>query len=266
MIKPHVCNQFNFLAMFYIVIDLQREDEMEALPGKKGRRNQVLSSTRLSHGWRVTAFLKMARGGSAPGPNGVSYKVYKVCDQVRHYSGRCYGWQGGVRYFPRSGRRLMGSAYTSRRDPSCWVSSVPLHCETSMRRSYLGCYPRDWLTSWLQRAVDTSTQKAGVPGINKEKRSSWEGQALASAICPSSKDDVAYGHPWSGYHPRGSDGMKNQWHAQAVVWSSSDSNNSSTPWPFDRTPVTHDITHRGVQVHQEQVKPNVTWLNRPRDQ
>ena len=76
MIKPHVCNQFNFLAMFYIVIDLQREDEMEALQGKKGRRNQVLSSTRLSHGWRVTAILKMARGGSAPGPNRVSYKVY----------------------------------------------------------------------------------------------------------------------------------------------------------------------------------------------
>ena len=92
------------------------------------------------------------------------------------------------------------------------VESVPSHFTVKRRGEGL-LWGAIQETGWLldcNGLVDTSTQKAGVPGINKEKRSSWEGQALASAICPSSNDDVAYGHPWSGHHPCGSDGMKNQ--------------------------------------------------------
>ena len=41
-----------------------------------------LTEPRLSE---VEGFLKKARAGSAPGPNGVSYKVYKKCGRLRKF-------------------------------------------------------------------------------------------------------------------------------------------------------------------------------------
>ena len=92
-------------------------------------------------------------------------------------------------------------------------------------------------------------------------------QDLVSAVWSSSWADVASDHLWSGHHPCGSGGAEDQWHVQEVVWGSLKSNISSVPsWPLHQARVTHDITHRGVQGHQGQATPNVTWLNRPHDQ
>ena len=49
-------------------------------------------------------------------------------------------------------------------------------------------------------------------GIDREKWSSWEVQALVSAVWSPPKADVASDHLQSGHHSRWSNGAKDQWH------------------------------------------------------
>ena len=64
--------------------DPQCEEEMEPMPGLKRPTHPGIQFDTAGP-WlkEVTAFLKMSRAGSTPGPNGVLYKVYKASDQVR---------------------------------------------------------------------------------------------------------------------------------------------------------------------------------------
>lgn len=94
----------------------------------------------------VREVLKKARSASAPGPNGLPYKVYKNCPQVTKIL-----W------------KLMQVVWKNQSIPAEWQEAVQLNVEGKLFFSVLARRMTSFLSS--NHYIDTSCQKAGLSGF-----------------------------------------------------------------------------------------------------
>ena len=99
------------------------------------------------HWQEVNNFLKKARGKSAPGPNGIPYKVYKYCERPQKTT--LEATEGGN--FLTDG----------------WLVAIPYHLTHHVKgKIFFGILARRLTTFMLDNDyMDTLVQNGGVPGV-----------------------------------------------------------------------------------------------------
>lgn len=114
----------------------------------------------------VKKVVKQARAASAPGPNGISYRLYKNTPRVLKYLWKLMkvAWQKGV--IPKAWRRAGGILIPKEKNSSIsqFRQISPLNVEGKIFFSVLA----QRLSTFLQRNnyIDTSVQKAGIQGFS----------------------------------------------------------------------------------------------------
>ena len=110
--------------------------------------------------------MKRARSGSAPGPSGVPYKVYKNCPMLRRRLWKHLRsvWKRGK--LAEQWRTAEGCFVPKEEDSSKLANSALLGYK-AWRENFLSIIARR-MTSFLlfNKYIDTAVQKGGVPGIS----------------------------------------------------------------------------------------------------
>ncbi len=118
--------------------------------------------------WKeVENTVRRARSASAPGPNGVPYKLYKNAPDVLCYLWRLMRvvWRKGV--IPKAWRRAGGVLIPKEKDAADINQFRPI-CLLNVEGKIFFSVIAQRLSNYLERNkyVDTSIQKAGIPGFS----------------------------------------------------------------------------------------------------
>ena len=147
--------------------DPQREEEMEPIPGlKRPTHPGIQFDTAEPRLKEVTAFLKKSRAGSTPGPNGVSYKVYKACDQVRQLLWKVLRLAWRREIIPQEWSTADGIYIPKEEESKLLGQFRPISLLNVERKVFFGVLAKRMVDFLVANGlVDTSVQKAGVPGF-----------------------------------------------------------------------------------------------------
>ena len=111
--------------------------------------------------------VKKARAGSAPGPNGVPYLVYKRAPGVTHYLWRLMKVVWGKKQVPKAWRRAGGIMIPKERESKGIGQFRQISLLNVEGKIFFSVVARR-LTTYLKKndLVDCSVQKAGIPGFS----------------------------------------------------------------------------------------------------
>ena len=148
--------------------DSRREEKMEECDGLYEFPDPVVpfSMKEPSLG-EIRQIVKKARSASAPGPNGVPYKVYKYCPQILRvlWSNLRGVWRSGK--IPKTWRKAEG-CLIPKEDGAQQIDKYRtisfLNCEGKVFFKYLS----GGLTQYAvaNKYIDQAIQKAGIPGVS----------------------------------------------------------------------------------------------------
>lgn len=118
--------------------------------------------------WReVEHAVKRARSSSAPGPNGVPYRLYKNAPGVLRFLWRLMrlAWEQGI--IPKAWRRAGGVLIPKEKDSTDINQFRPISLLNVEGKIFFSVIAQR-MTSYLERnnLVDTTIQKAGIPGFS----------------------------------------------------------------------------------------------------
>ena len=118
--------------------------------------------------WKeVENTVRRARSASAPGPNGVPYKLYKNAPDVLRYLWRLMRivWQKGI--IPKAWRRAGGVLIPKEKDAADISQFRPISLLNVEGKIFFSVLAQR-LSIYLEKNkyVDTSVQKAGIPGFS----------------------------------------------------------------------------------------------------
>lgn len=118
--------------------------------------------------WKeVESTVRRARSASAPGPNGVPYKLYKNAPDVLRYLWRLMRivWQKGI--IPKGWRRAGGVLIPKEKDATDIGQFRPICLLNVEGKIFFSVIARR-LSTYLEKNkyIDTSVQKAGIPGVS----------------------------------------------------------------------------------------------------
>ena len=115
----------------------------------------------------VVEFIKRARAGSAPGKNGISYKLYKNCPEVRYRLYKLLQEVWEYKLNPKEVFCLADGIYIPKVQDAVGIGNFrPISLLNVEGKIYFGVIARR-LTNFLMgnNYIDTSVQKAGIPGF-----------------------------------------------------------------------------------------------------
>ena len=115
----------------------------------------------------VVEFIKRARAGSAPGKNGISYKLYKNCPEVRYRLYKLLQEVWEYKLNPKEAFCLADGIYIPKVQDAVGIGNFrPISLLNVEGKIYFGVIARR-LTNFLMgnNYIDTSVQKAGIPGF-----------------------------------------------------------------------------------------------------
>ncbi len=118
--------------------------------------------------WKeVESTVRRARSASAPGPNGVLYKLYKKAPDVLRYLWRLMRivWQKGI--IPKAWRRAGGVLIPKEKDATEISQFRPI-CLLNVEGKIFFSMIAQRLSTYLDKNkyIDTAVQKAGIPGFS----------------------------------------------------------------------------------------------------
>ena len=147
--------------------DEKREEDIEEVPGlirpSKPDVSFDMGELRL---WEVDAVVRKARAGSAAGQNGLSYKLFKYCPRVRRALWHILRVLWRKRHIPSSWCLAEG-VYIPKEENATEIGQFrPISLLNVDGKIFLSVLARR-LTVFVMKnnLVDTSVQKAGVPGF-----------------------------------------------------------------------------------------------------
>ena len=115
----------------------------------------------------VSDFVKKARAKSAPGNNGISYKLYKNCPEVRYRLYQLLQEVWEYKLNPKEVFCLADGIYIPKVQDAVGIGNFrPISLLNVEGKIYFGVIARR-LTNFLMgnKYIDTSVQKAGIPGF-----------------------------------------------------------------------------------------------------
>ena len=118
--------------------------------------------------WKeVENTVRRARAASAPGPNGVPYKLYKYAPDVLRFLWRLMRVVWQKQRIPKAWRRAGGVLIPKEKDASEFTQFRPI-CLLNVEGKIFFSIVSRRLSTYLERNeyIDTSVQKAGIPGFS----------------------------------------------------------------------------------------------------
>lgn len=147
--------------------DPRREEELEEIAKLIKPNEPTIPFEVMEPSWlEVNDFLKKARGRSAPGPNGILYKVYKYCKRLRRRLWRLLKVSWRKNYLAESWLVAEGSFIPKKKLYK--HEAIPNHLTSQWGREiFFGILAKRLTTFMLDNNyIDNSVQKGGVPGVS----------------------------------------------------------------------------------------------------
>ncbi|XP_078665283.1 uncharacterized protein LOC144907786 [Branchiostoma floridae x Branchiostoma belcheri] len=114
----------------------------------------------------VETAIRKARSAAAPGPNGVSYKLYKMCPKIRRLLWRLFrvAWKKGC--IPRAWRRAGGVFIPKEKESTNIKQFRNISLLNVEGKLFFSILAKRMIAYLLANSyIDTEVQKAGVPGF-----------------------------------------------------------------------------------------------------
>ncbi len=147
--------------------DPRRKEELD-LEGKlSGSEEPTIPFDDGELRWQeVNDFIRKARGRSAPGTNGISYRVYKNCERLRRRLWRLLKVVWRKNHLPDSFLIAEGCFVPKQEDSSSLKDFRTISLLNVEGKVFFGILAKR-LTQFLinNKYIDTSVQKGGVPGV-----------------------------------------------------------------------------------------------------